>query len=210
MTTVDLRLGDCLEVMKTLPDGCVDAVITDPPYGVGVKYTSYDDTRDNLAKLVLAFMPDALRLARTVLVTCGNGNQHLYPVPTWTLCWHIPAGCGYNKYGFTTWQPILAYGKPYRPGGKAYPDSISMSPRAEDSEHPCNKPIVLMKTIIERYVPPNATVLDPFMGSGTTGVACVQTGRNFIGIEISEQYFRIAKRRIEAAQAQPALLQVAT
>jgi len=200
--TVRLILGDCLEAMKQIPSGSVDAVVTDPPYGVGVAYGCFDDNKQNLKRLVDKFMPEALRIAGCVLVTCGNGNQHLYPTPDWTLCWHIPAGNGYNAWGFTTWQPILAYGKPYREKGRAYPDSYSMSPIADDNEHPCPKPTKLMRWIVERNIRMGATVLDPFMGSGTTGVACIQTGRSFIGIELDPGYFEISEKRIAEAQLQ--------
>ncbi len=72
----------------------------------------------------------------------------------------------------------------------------------ENGLHPTQKPIALMKWCIEMFTQEGDTILDPFMGSGTTGVACVQTGRNFIGIEIDEGYFNIAKKRIEQAQMQ--------
>ena len=68
--------------------------------------------------------------------------------------------------------------------------------------HPTQKPVALMAALIGQYTQPGATVLDPFMGSGTTGVACVQTGRNFIGIEIDPGYAEIARQRIEKAQLQ--------
>ena len=71
--------------------------------------------------------------------------------------------------------------------------------------HPTQKPIKLIRKLIVRYTSPGDTILDPFMGSGTTGVACHLTGRNFIGIEIDETYFNIATRRIEDAQRQPLL-----
>jgi len=206
LTDVKLYLGDCLEVMKGFPDKSVDAVITDPPYGVNVEYGCFEDTKENLSALITQFMPEITRLSERSLITCGNGNQYLYPQPDWTLCWHIPAGNGYNKWGFTTWQPILAYGKSYRPKGRAYPDSFVMSPTSDKNGHPCPKPDKLMRAIIERYTNEGDTILDPFMGSGTTGVACVQTGRNFIGIEISEEYFRIAEKRIADAQMQPRLI----
>ena len=76
------------------------------------------------------------------------------------------------------------------------------SERGVPRVHPTQKPIVLMKWIIETYTRPGQVILDPFMGSGTTGVACVQTGRDFIGIEIDPGYFAIAERRIKDAQAQ--------
>lgn len=204
--TVTLHLGDCLEYMESMPDKSVDAVITDPPYGVAVNYSSFVDTKENLAALVDKFMPEVLRISKCVLVFCGNGNQKLYPAPDWTLCWHIPAGNGYNSWGFTTWQPILAYGKPLRENGRAYPDSISMSPISDDNSHPCPKPTKLMKTIIQKYTALNWVIYDPFMGSGTTGVAAVQLGRSFIGCEIDPKYFEIAKKRIAQAEMQPQLL----
>lgn len=73
---------------------------------------------------------------------------------------------------------------------------------ADKLVHPNEKPVSLMRQLVMAVTTTGATVLDPFMGSGTTGVACMQTGRNFIGIEIDPGYFAIAKRRIEAAQAQ--------
>jgi len=186
-----------------MPDKGVDCIITDPPYGVNVEYASFVDTKENLTTLINDFMPEALRIANCVIVFCGNGNQHLYPQPDWTLCWHIPAGNGYNAWGFTTWQPILAYGKPYRENGRAYPDSISMSPTSDDNGHPCPKPDKLMSAIVSKYTAQNWTVFDPFMGSGSTGVACVKLDRNFIGSELSPEYFAIAERRIQSAALQP-------
>ena len=189
--------------MRSMSDKSVDCIVTDPPYGVNVEYASFVDTKENLTALVNDFMPEALRIANCVIVFCGNGNQHLYPSPDWTLCWHIPAGNGYNAWGFTTWQPILAYGKPYRENGRAYPDSISMSPTSDDNGHPCPKPDKLMSAIISKYTAQNWTVFDPFMGSGSTGVACVKLDRNFIGCELSPEYFSIAERRIQSAALQP-------
>lgn len=126
------------------------AVITDPPYGVGVNYhNAFNDTKEQLRNLIELVMPQILRVSSMALITCGNGNQHLYPVPDWTLCWHIPAGNSYNSWGFTTWQPILAYGKPYRENGKAFPDSYSMSPLSDKNEHPCPKPTKLLRMRLE-------------------------------------------------------------
>jgi len=199
---ITLYLGDCLDILPTLAAGSVDAVVTDPPYGVGVEYGMFVDNKDNLEWLINQFMIQVVAIGKMSLIFCGNGNQYLYPPPDHTLCWHIPAGNGYNPWGFTSWQPILGYGKPYRKNGNAYPDAISMSPTSEKSDHPCPKPSKLMRYLLERYTPENSIVLDPFMGSGTTGVACVQTGRKFIGIEIDPKYFDIAVKRIKEAQLQ--------
>ena len=77
--------------------------------------------------------------------------------------------------------------------------------KEKERYHPTQKPVTLLKAIIEDYTNESDTIFDPFMGSGTTGVACVQTGRNFIGIEIDPDYFKIAERRIKEAQMQPRL-----
>jgi len=83
---------------------------------------------------------------------------------------------------------------------------VSLQGNSRNRVHPTQKPVTLMEWCMEMAkVPKGATVLDPFMGSGTTGVACVKTGRNFIGIEIDETYFKIAQKRIEDAQRQPRL-----
>lgn len=202
---VTLYLGDCLEVMRGMDDKSVDAVITDPPYGNNTEYNSYNDTKDNLRQLVSVFMPHALRIANSVFVTSGVANMWLYPEPTWTLSWVNQAGVGSSSWGFTCWQPILAYGKdPYLQDGKGRrPDTLFQRKTDKNkNNHPCAKPDNVMRWIIERTTRQGDTILDPFMGSGTTGVACVQTGRKFIGIEISDEYYNIAKKRIQQAQLQ--------
>lgn len=199
---------DCIDILSSMETDSIDTVVTDPPYGNNTEYNSYEDSRDNLKKLVNKFMPEVLRVSRRVLITCGVANIHLYPEPDWILSWNTPAGTGSSKWGFCCWQPILAYGKdPYLSNGLGRrPDSFTMTKRSEKNGHPCPKPIEVMRFIVVRGTLEGMTVLDPFMGSGTTGVACVQTGRNFIGIEIDEGYFNIAKKRIEEAQTQLILL----
>ena len=196
---ITLIHGDCLEVMKKIPDNSIDLVLTDPPYGVGYTYNSYNDTKEELKRLINGFMPEVLRVAKRVAITCGNGNQHLYPAPDWTLAWVITAGAGQNKWGFTCWQPILVYGKdPYRANRMgARPDIICSNERSEKNGHACPKPIGMWTDLLKRLsVKETDTVLDPFMGSGTTGVACKNLCRNFIGIELDKDYFEIAKKRI--------------
>jgi site-specific DNA-methyltransferase (adenine-specific) len=201
----------------------VDAVVTDPPYGVGLgtkpnnqrsiredrQYTGYEDTEENLAALVAAIMPELFRVAKRVALTPGVRNMWLYPRPKHTGSLFYPSATGCNSWGFSCWQPILFYGKdPY--GGKgSRPDSKQSTERAERNGHPCPKPIGQWTWLLERATLPGETVLDPFMGSGTTGVACVNTGRNFIGIEIDAGYYAIAERRIAEAQAKQSELLIA-
>jgi site-specific DNA-methyltransferase (adenine-specific) len=193
--------GDCLEVMKDIPDKSIDMILTDPPYGVNYPYVGYDDTQENLKKLVDAFMPEVLRIGKVVLITCGNGNQHLYPKPDWTLAWVMTAGAGQNKWGFTCWQPILAYGKnPYRANRMgARPDIIVSNERSEKNGHACPKPIKVWEQILLKgSVKETDIILDPFAGSGTTGVACKNLNRNFILIEKEPEYVKLAEERIRA------------
>ena len=200
MNTQQIIQGDCIEVMKTFADKSFDLVLTDPPYGVNYEYNQYQDTPENLKKLVDGFMPEVLRIGRRVMITCGNGNQHLYPKPDWTLAWVITAGAGQNKWGFTCWQPILVYGKdPYRENNMgARPDIIQSNETSEEFGHTCTKPINTWKRILARgSVKESDTILDPFLGSGTTLVAAKQLNRNAVGIEISQEYCEIAKKRLE-------------
>jgi len=209
MSEVKLYLGDCLEVMKSIPDKSVDAVITDPPYGNNLSYASYVDTRESLELLVPMFMTECLRIATKVAVTPGVANIYLYPKYTWILSWVNMAGVGSSSWGFSCWQPILVYGKdPFLQDGKGRRADTFEQKHNEvaDVNHPCPKPTNVMRWILERTTRQGDTILDPFMGSGTTGVACVQTGRNFIGIEIDPTYFAIAEKRIAEAQKQPRLI----
>jgi len=133
-----------------------------------------------------------------------------YPQPDDMGCFFSAAGTGMGRWGFTCCHPILYYGKdPYlakrlgsRPNscGQTYPND------ANKIDHPCAKPLPMMLWLVQRASLAGMTVLDPFMGSGTTGVACVKLGRAFIGIDIERQYFDLACQRIEEACAQGDML----
>ena len=201
-----LYLGDCREILPRL--GRVDAVVTDPPYGVGLDYEStFDDTPDFISSVAVPAIEACRLIASRVVLTPGIKNLFLYPKPDHTGSIYYPAGNGMNCWGFTCWQPILLYGKdPY--GGKgSRPDSFHATDGAERNGHPCPKPIGQILRLVDRTTLRAETVLDPFMGSGTTGVACANLDRKFIGIELEPKYFDIACRRIEAAYKQPRLFQ---
>ena len=197
--------GDCREVLPGL--GSVDLALTDPPYGVGVEYgTCSSDTDAYVSELAATVIPTLRRLAPTVLVTCGTRNLFAYPRPDWVLSWVQPASAGMCAWGFATWQPILAYGSdPYlraRMGSRA--DTIIRNAQglgvARDRAaygHPCPKPLPAWALILKRgSARPGDTVLDPFMGSGTTLRAAKDLGRKAIGIEIEERYCEIAAKRL--------------
>ena len=225
---IQLFLGDCLEVLPTLAAGSVDAVVTDPPYGVGLvtktsdyrdsehfdngvslrASTLYQDDPEHVMHLIEAVMPQILRVANRALVFPGTRMLYKYPEPKAIGGVFTPNGAGRCSWGFQCVHPILYYGKdPYLAHGMGgRPNGFrTEQPNKEKVNHPCPKPIEWMVWAVRRASLDGETVLDPFMGSGTTGAACVQTGRRFVGIEISEQYFEISVKRIEAALAQPRL-----
>lgn len=210
---MELYLGSCLDYLSRLGDKSVDNVFADLPYGNKTKYVGYDDSRENLTKLINKFMPEAFRVANKVIITPGNGNQYLYPPPTWTLAFVNKAGIGRSGWGFSCWQPILVYGNdPFLQDRKgARPDTYFMNGSGDNDKntiHPCPKPFDVMEWIIWRTTRPGETVLDPFMGNGTTGVVCVKNNREFIGCELSEVYFELARKKIEEAASQPKLFEI--
>ena len=191
--------ADSLEIMRQLPDKCIDLILCDPPYGVGMEYDQFIDNKENLKKLVDDFMPEVLRIGKIVFITPGNGNQHLYPVPSWTLAWVYRGGANQCSWGFNTWQPILAYGKcPYRANSMgARADTIWQEETPKANGHPCPKPITFWSKLLQRgSVKETDIIFDPFNGSGTTCVAAKQLGRSFIGIDLSPMYCKIAEARL--------------
>ena len=205
---VQLILGDCLEEMKKIPDKSIDLVLTDPPYGIGYEYLTYKDTKENLIELIKGFVPEVLRIAKRVAIFSGVQNICLYPQSDWVMSYSWNTTATYGKMGYNQWQPLLFYGKDIKGFGSVNgilkSDSIKLSGGASigflskfpKGKHPCPKPEIIIKKLITRLSNENEVIIDPFMGSGTTGVACKELGRNFIGIEIDPKYFEIAQRRI--------------
>jgi DNA modification methylase len=200
--------GDCLELMRELPDGCCDAVVTDPPYNVGLRYAGdFSDTRSDYAAWCAEWFTEARRVSRCVAFTPGTPNVHLWldiAEPDVWLCNYRPNGAGYSKAGFCHWEPILVYGEL---GGERGTDVIraAIIPEPDAEPHPCPKPLEWARQLARLTCPFGGTVLDPFMGSGTTAVACIQTGRQFIGFELDAGYCAVAEKRIADALAQPRL-----
>ena len=221
-----LYLADCRDVLPTLSG--VDAVVTDPPYGVGltgklwhstsrgktikskITYDLYEDTTENFDLVVLPALRTALELATHGAVFMAS--QSVWRLPPFRALGGIfsPAGTGRGSWGFQCFMHCAFYGRdPYgctRPNGRygIYGNDSNLI------DHPCAKPIQAMLWAVERASLLGNLVLDPFMGSGTTGVACARLGRRFIGIEIEPRYFDIACRRIEEAQRQGDLFHART
>jgi DNA modification methylase len=208
-----LYLADCNDVAPLLEP--VDCLITDPPYGLGSlsgtiskqrnknSYDSYEDTEDNLIKNVIPAIVKMLELSNgRGLITPGGKCLQLYPRARAIGGFYQPASVGMCGWGFAGFNPVLFYGKDPRDGKGQTSTSTVLTEKASNNEHPCAKPIGAMRWMVNKGSLEGETVLDPFMGSGTTGVACVELGRNFIGIEKDQKYFEIACQRIEHAYSQ--------
>lgn len=203
-----LWLADCLDVLPTIPDGAVDAVVTDPPYGMNWNTDSTRFSGGDLSSRLRRgagknspavindsepFDPSPWLSFPNVILWGSNHYAARLPVGT-TLVWIKRLDGGFGSF---LSDAELAWMKGGH-GVYCYRD-LSMMAEAKHRLHPTQKPIPMMKWCIEKT---SGTILDPFMGSGTTGVAAIKLGRDFWGIELEPKYFDIAKRRIiEALQA---------
>jgi DNA modification methylase len=243
---INLMQGDCLERMKEIPDGSVDMILTDPPYGTtACKWDSVIDFElmwEQLNRIIKPNGAIALFGSQPFTSALIMSNPKMFK---YDLVWQKPKGTGhlnakkqplrdkedvllfYKKQ--CTYNPQMTEGTPYKDkAGKDHAKSTSMTdsygnytnyrevnkgvryPKqvqkfgvvGRGSLHPTQKPIALMEYLIKTYTNENETVLDFTMGSGSTGVSCVNTSRNFIGIELDDTYFNIAKERIESTVTQ--------
>ena len=240
MKPIELWHGDCLELMKNIPDGSVDLVLTDLPYGTtACKWDSVIPFEPMWEQLNRIIKPNgaiclfgsepfssALRMSNIknyrydwIWDKKQSGNPFLakkQPLKTFEII------SVFSKKSHN-YNPQMRDGKMRTKGGakksnlfnvnqnykvkndKYYPIAIltdfSNAGSRGKTVHPTQKPVPLLEYIIRTYTNEGETVLDFTMGSGSTGVACVNTGRNFIGIELDKGYFDIAQKRIEAAQA---------
>lgn len=210
----ELLHGDCLDILKTLPDGSVDCVITDPPYGIGesrAKVVSrgklatpidYGDFGWDTERLDRVYIDEMRRVSAAQVIFGGNYYADLLPPSSSWIVWDKN-----NSGDFADCELAwTSHKKAVRKFKWTWNGFIKEKP--EQRFHPTQKPLALMVWVIENYTRPGDLIADFFFGSGTTAVACVKTGRNFIGCEIDPTYYAIAQRRIEDAAAQPMLLEV--
>jgi DNA modification methylase len=243
MSKIELIQGECLEKMKDIPDGSIDCVLTDPPYGTtACKWDSVIPfapiweqlkriTKKNGAIVLMANEPF------TSLLICSNITQFKYrwdwkknKVTGFLNAKKQPMRCiedicvfyrqqpTYNPQKTTGHRPVNSYTKHTSDGetmGKTrigiqgggqtdrYPTNIIDNIPVMNNDnshgiksHPTQKPVALTEYLIKTYTNEGETVLDFTMGSGTTGVACKNLNRNFIGIELDPEYFKIAEKRI--------------
>ena len=218
----EIICGDCLEVMKDWPDGCVDLVLTDPPYNLGKKYG--DATNDNMSpqkyrKWFNKRMSEIFRVCGTGYLYLSHSDKGIYKVKPdlekigfnyiQTLVWW-----GKNGYSMQLHRRSWSYrhelilfmckGEPEVLSAGESGDwytSVIETPRPQSNFkagrfHPTQKPLLLYWRYIKRT--PGTIILDPFCGSGTTCVAAKMLGRRYIGIDISEEYCQIARDRLRA------------
>ena len=213
-----LILGDCRDILPVLPK--VDACVTDPPYGIGADkaaaeaakqrmaaearpkgertragrgWTYYGETNWDQDRPDSEIFAIILKTGKVQIIWGGNYFTDLLPPTMRWLVWDK------GQRDFSLADCEFAWCSEQKAARIfSYPRALALQ---DGKEHPTQKPIALMKWCID-FLPDCQTILDPFMGSGTTGVAAVQMGRDFIGIEREERYFEIACRRIEEAQRQ--------
>jgi DNA modification methylase len=199
---IRLYCGDCLEILPTLEKGSVEAVVTDPPYGLGKAWRGGFNGKNGRSSVWPTTAPkwDNPDLARPAVAWCAEMPEaviwggHNYALPP-SRCWLV-----WDKMQrFSSADAELAWTNVDKPVRVFRMSRIEAYVRKADCKktHPTQKPTALMEWCLS-FVK-GTTILDPFMGSGTTGVACVKTGRKFIGIELDKGYFDIAVKRIEKA-----------
>ena len=247
--SVTLYQGDCLEVMKSIPGGSVDLVLTDPPYGTtACKWDSVIPMAPMWEQLKRIIKPNGaivMTASQPFTSALVMSNPKMFK---WADVWHKCRATGHLNakimplrehedvlvfgLGRVLYNPQIKPKKPenIRPDGRGsttkcygkfsvsscrgipsnmtYPRSVVMvnnTNRGESGLHPTQKPVALMEYLIRTYTDEGEIVLDFTMGSGTTGVACLNTGRSFIGIELDQQYFDAAFKRIDLATKQECL-----
>ena len=214
--------GNCLEKMKEIPDKSIDLVVTDPPYklvqgGCTNKAVRFRGTTDNELKTGTIFKHNDIafkdwlpvvydklkdnthcyimcndRNIKELLIEAEKSKFNLLNILVWGKSKHSP-----NKWYMKNCEFIvmLRKGEAKNINNMGTKQLILVN-NVDKKIHPSEKPVELMQILIENSSQENELILDPFMGSGTTGVACKQSKRKFIGIEIDEKYFGIAKNRI--------------
>lgn len=242
LNTMELYKGNCLELMKGIPDGSIDAIITDPPYGTtACKWDSvipFDLMWEQLNRIIKPNGAIVLFGSQPFTSSLVMSNVRMFKYEwIWKkerptnplLCKKQPPKYHENILVFYKKQPTFnpsftkrkeenkRNNKPreYKDNTKIDTNKYSEMVLSGNNDliynpnileismqrgmHPTQKPVALIEYLIKTYTNENETVLDFTMGSGTTGVACVNTNRNFIGIEMDDKYFEIAKNRINNA-----------
>lgn len=214
-----IQCMDCLEGLKKIPNNSVDLIITDPPYGISRELNCKNQRLGTTAKLNFNFgewdkfnkewFEVAIKKTKGWIITfCTKKDIGVY----WdilekngflaidSLAWVKPDPLPLNAKSrfLNAWEAIVV-GKKQGAywGSKYFPNILKFqAPKGKNRIHPTQKPLELIKKLIELTTKKGSIILDPFMGSGTTAVACKQLGRSFIGFEISKEYCELAQKRV--------------
>ncbi len=221
---VEIYRGDCLEVLPTLAAGSVNLVVADPPYGIDYQSARRIDKSTWKPKLqgddapFLDWIPDSVRLlsnAGSCLCFCRWDVEQIFrdaieaeglSVKSQVIWDRMNHGMGDLTGSFSPQHDCIVFATKEGfmfPGAR--PNSIIRVPRImpEALVHPTEKPVSLLVYLVSHLIRSEQLVIDPTMGSGTTGAACIQTKRRFIGIEIDKNYYEIAKQRLLKTLMQP-------
>lgn len=196
--------GDCLEVLPRLPTGCVDAVVTDPPYGVSMLR---GDSRIRERILGDEFPPDIRWIADYPAVVWGGNNFcDQLPRNTGWLVWDkFESDLSRHSMAELAWTNAV---KTVRVHKQSFRGFTATASHDSDRDHPCQKPVKLMRWCIRLLrLPKNSVILDPYAGTGATAVAAIAEGMRCILIERDPQYVAIARKRVEAAMCKTGLFE---
>lgn len=196
-------LDDCLDVMKGMPDKCVDLVLTDPPYGIGIdgqkkqicknpkhnrKFHEQKDWDSSIPSK--EYFDEILRISKNAIIWGGNYfNEYLPQGFKGWIIWDK------GQHGLTMSDAEIAYSNFDKPTRVFIYNRVELL--KDNTFHPTQKPLALFADIVRNYSKENDIIFDPFIGSGTTAVACIANNRQFIGIEKDPDYHRLATERVE-------------
>jgi len=206
--------GDCREILPTIEP--VDLVLTDPPYGVGIDYGEYKDDRATYWDWFLPCLSTITAHTKAVVFTHRVSALHHIKGWDWICVWNKPGAFGSrlgNSCVLPHWEPIFCFGLHTMGVDSVYTNDVfTFNPQPAMAgirgigrekwdgntftDHPCPKPVQLYHRLIETFGQKAETILDPFMGSGTTLRAAKDLGRKAIGIELEERYCEIAAKRL--------------
>lgn len=202
---VTIYHGDCREIVPELAG--IDLVLTDPPYlakNIGASrkpgLENGNLTPEKYREFCQAWFSACKEKTERIVFTPGVRHIWNYPEANWSLCWNKPGSVSFNAFGgFNGWEPILIYGKLPR-GCRVSLDVLTYTPnnfgKAIESAHPCPRHYPLWQKVLGMISLEGETVLDPFVGSGTTLLAAKESKRKAIGIEFEEKYCELAARRL--------------
>ena len=193
------------DVARLMDGKKADAVVTDPPYGIGFGYDTHDDGRDKWFDLMNQIIPRLRQMAPFVVMpSCAIdrlGWWYANHAPDWLMCWYKGSPGHVSKVGFNDWEPHLVWGRP----PKQMHDYWQTKCGFDVEGHPCPKPVEYAAWLVERAVDSNGLIYEPFCGSGTTLVAAEQLGRTCYGMEISPAYCDVIVQRWEALTGRKAI-----